>query len=261
MDCRTTQSLISDAHHGRLAPDVLEERRVHLRACTPCGQIEHAEQILTDVLEQRLPRHPATLSLKRRLDGEWLLAHREERARWRPRTAGVSLAANGAMVAALAVGFMFGKREIERQPIVAIEAVNEHLRLLDGESPLQVQASDLHQVRPWFAGKLDFAPPVAFQGDVEYPLVGGAVSRILEQRAARFVFARRLHKISLFVLPAHGLSVPGRDIRFGPSPAAIGVSRGFAVVAWRSGEFAYVLVSEINSPELLELGKRIESAH
>jgi anti-sigma factor RsiW len=122
-------------------------------------------------------------------------------------------------------------------------------------------ASDLHQVKPWFAGKLDFAPPVAFKGDHDYPLIGGQIARFLNQRAACFVFARRLHKVSLFVLPIRGLSDASLSgMAWGTAPRPTHVSRGFSVVTWQGDEFGYVLVSDLNTAELLDLANRIQSA-
>jgi len=161
----------------------------------------------------------------------------------------------------MAVGFSMGKRRGDPVALVGTEAVNDHLRMLEGETPLQVLASDLHQVKPWFAGKLDFAPSITFKGDDDYPLLGGEVVRFLERRVACFVFARRLHKISLFVVPKQDLAGP-REIPAGLSstPTPSFTSRGFSVVSWERDEVAYLLVSDLNTAELLDLGHRIQSS-
>jgi anti-sigma factor RsiW len=173
----------------------------------------------------------------------------------------VPIGVAAALVLAMALGFSMGTRRGDQVALVGIEAVNDHLRMLEGETPLQVRASDLHQVKPWFAGKLDFAPSVSFLGDDDYPLLGGQVVRFLERRVACFVFARRLHKISLFVLPKQGVAGP-REVAtgLGPTPEQSFTSRGFSVVSWQRGEFAYLLVSDLNTTELLDLGQRIQSA-
>jgi anti-sigma factor RsiW len=266
MDCRNTQFLFSNAEHGRLSADAMAERQRHLDSCVQCQQTQHFDRDLMRTLERRLPQYPASLALKRSLTARWLSANEPAKARWPWRKSFMPVAGAVGILLASAVGFHVGKRG-ERdeaaagKSIVAMEAVNSHLRLLDGETPLQVQAGDLHQVKPWFAGKLDFAPPVLFKGDAEYPLLGGEVSRFLEQRVAHFAFARRLHKISLFVLPARGLSlVSGRRLALAASPASIGSSRGFSIIGWQSGEFAYLLVSDVHPIDLLDLARRIEVA-
>jgi len=261
MDCKNTQLLHSDAEHGRLATDVMSDRQLHLEACTQCQGAEQLQQELTRTLERHLPRHPASASLKRQLEARWLPTSELAKSRWGWRAAFIPTAVTAALISAWAMGFHLGKRTDRGEAIVAMEAVNDHLRLLDGETPLQVLASDLHQVKPWFAGRLDFAPPVQFKGDADYPLLGGEVSRFLDQRVARFVFARRLHKISLFVLPMRGLAmVGGSGPALGASPALTSTSRGFSVVGWQSDDFAYVLVSDLKPEELRDLGRRIQAA-
>lgn len=68
----------------------------------------------------------------------------------------------------------------------------------------------MHQVKPWFEGRLDFAPVVSFLGDQEFPLQGGAVGYFLDRKAAVFIFHRRLDAISLFVFRAGDLPWPAR---------------------------------------------------
>ena len=120
--------------------------------------------------------------------------------------------------------------------------------MLEG-APLAKVTGGLHEVKPWFGGKLDFAPAVAFAGDAEFPLAGGAVEPFLDRRAAIFVFKRRLHTASLFVVMADGLAFP-RDVR-------TQTIRGFNVILWRSGEQGYALASDLNLPELAALQKLI----
>jgi anti-sigma factor RsiW len=172
----------------------------------------------------------------------------------------VPIGVAAALVLAMSLGFSMGKRRGDPMALLGTEAVNDHLRMLEGEAPLQVQASDLHQVKPWFAGKLDFAPPITFKGDDDYPLLGGQVARFLERRVACFVFARRLHKISLFVVPKQDLAGPRESpTGFAATPEQSFTSRGFSVVSWERGELAYLLVSDLNTAELLELGRRIQA--
>ena len=45
------------------------------------------------------------------------------------------------------------------------EAVNDHLRVLYAEHPVEIESGGIHQVKPWFSGRLDFAPALNFSGD------------------------------------------------------------------------------------------------
>lgn len=60
------------------------------------------------------------------------------------------------------------------------EAVNDHLRVLYSERPLEVESSNRHVVKPWFKGKVDFAPDFAFDGDADFPLQGGSVGYFVD---------------------------------------------------------------------------------
>jgi anti-sigma factor RsiW len=128
------------------------------------------------------------------------------------------------------------------------EIVNDHLRVLGG-APLAQVTGGLHEVKPWFGGKLDFAPTVRFAGNTDFPLQGGAVEPFLDRRAAVFVYKRRLHTASLFVVMADGLAFP--------TQLRAQAVRGFNVAVWREGDQGYALVSDLNLSELLELKRQI----
>ena len=93
------------------------------------------------------------------------------------------------------------------------EAVNDHLRVLSSPRPLDVESGGIHQVKPWFEGKLDFAPEIPFAGDADFPLRGGALGYFLDRRAAVLVYQRRLHVVSLLVFRADGLAWPAQRAR------------------------------------------------
>jgi anti-sigma factor RsiW len=129
------------------------------------------------------------------------------------------------------------------------EAVADHLRLVYSEHPLDVAASDMHAVRPWFTGKLDFAPVLRFVGDDTFTLVGGAVGVFADRKCAVIAWKKRAHAITLIVVPAAGLDFPD-------APRA-GSDRGFATLTWRDGELGYALVSDVEPADLAALQARL----
>lgn len=276
MDCEQTQRLLLDRERGLLSgPDkqaVQQAVDAHVAGCADCRQVAEQERALSAALTQ-LPRHKAPADLKARLAARYLTANQpveqqaEQQVEQVPRRRPVRRVMWSLMPAALAAAALlvaipayYERVVIPRQQTESLmhEAVSDHLRLLISDHPLSVESSNSHQVKPWFAGRLDFAPRLSFLGDDEFPLDGGTVALLHDRRAACLVLHRRLHKISLFVLPAEGLSWKmSGTVSLGRVSAQPAVWRGFSVLMWRDSELAYVLVSDLNPAELAQLGKKI----
>jgi anti-sigma factor RsiW len=172
------------------------------------------------------------------------------------------MAAASLLVLAAAL-LVFGLRERSQRAAVALadEAVSDHLRLLYADRGLEVESGGIHQVKPWFAGRLDFAPVLAFDGDDEFPLVGGSVAYFRDRKAAAFAFKHRLHRITLLVFRAEGLSdLPSASAPVGPTRSAHTRVRGFDVLLWRRDDLGYALVSDMTGNELERLAGKIASA-
>jgi anti-sigma factor (TIGR02949 family) len=186
MDCADARSRILDLARGRLDAAMATEVRAHLDACRDCAHLAEAESVLTEVLEQRLPQHAAPHALKRRLREQWPMP--AARPGWHRRWRGLAWAATLALVVLLVapIGWDRVVRRPDREVATRLvdEAVNDHLRVLFSQQPLEVRAGGIHQVRPWFAGRLDFAPVVRFAGDDEFPLQGGAIGYFVDRKAA-----------------------------------------------------------------------------
>jgi anti-sigma factor RsiW len=194
-----------------------------------------------DVLLQKLPRRTAPASLRARVER----THIRKRD---PRNIVIAVA-----VLAFVAIVLFVSRRTDRtspdSPLVA-EAVNDHLRVLYASKPLEIESGGIHQVKPWFEGRVDFAPVVPFDGDADFPLQGGSVAYYIDRKAAAFVYKRNLHLITLFVFPAHDLPWPKAD-------RLASETRGFHVIVWRSGDLGYALVSDVAMNELVTLEHKL----
>jgi anti-sigma factor RsiW len=235
--------------------------RAHIAACAACAHEERAERLLSEALESRLPQHPASPALKRRLAAAWPAdaPAASPRRSVRPLVPALLAAAAVVLLALpLALAPSRAWRGHGAGDAMVTEAVNDHLRVLVSEHPVEIASGGVHQVKPWFEGRLDFAPVVAFGGDADYPLQGGAVAWFVDRKAAAFVFKRRLHVISLFVFRADGLpwAAHGAE-RIGGVEATPATARGFNVLLWRAGDLGYALVSDVDAAELRDLAGRI----
>jgi anti-sigma factor RsiW len=123
---------------------------------------------------------------------------------------------------------------------VATEAFAEHVRSLQANHLMDVISTDRHTVKPWFAGKLDFSPPVVDLADIGFPLAGGRLDQIDGHTAAALVFRRRLHTINVFIWPARDAVPP-------PNSAS---ESGFNAQGWTNGGLNFLAVSEIPAADL-----------
>lgn len=204
---------------------------------------------------QRLPPRQAPERLKRALAERWLPPARPSRARrWARAAAGLAAGV------ALASVVFWGSSERAASQRLFGEAVNDHLRLLYAQHPIEIESGGVHQVKPWFAGRVDFAPVLGFGGDDEYPLQGGSVAYFLDRKAAAFQFKRRLHPITLFVFRAEGLSWPIASRSIGSLEVATATERGFHALLWRRADLGYALVSDLDWSELEALARKLSSA-
>ena len=128
---------------------------------------------------------------------------------------------------------------------IAREVVDGHVRSLLATHLTDVISSDQHTVKPWFAGKLDFAPEVRDLETAGFKLTGGRLDYLHGRTVAAVVYQRRQHTINLFMWPAHE---PDR-------PARAETRDGFQVVSWIRGGMNFWAVSDLNAPELEELAK------
>jgi anti-sigma factor RsiW len=264
MTCAQVRLHLLDYQEGRLPLEAQHAVRAHLDGCSGCTRAETAEAELTRLLGERLPQHPAPLALKRRLAARWSepVGHASRWRRWRGFLRPALAAAAVVLVAApLVIYERAASRAAREQGAMVGEAVNDHLRVLASPRPLEVESGGLHQVKPWFAGRLDFAPVVTFEGDADFPLKGGSVGYFRDRKAAVLVYGRRLHTISLLVFRAEGLPWPSRGLtRLGDVEASLASERGFNVIVWRRGELGYALVSDVDARELTTLAARLAHA-
>src|SRR2546426_2289229 len=147
--------------------------------------------------EPRLPYYRAPADLRARLEASVRSARRAPRLTFRPTTL-LSVAA--AIVLAAIGGWTVGNRSGAGDAEQG-SALSAHLRSLSPSHLTDVASSDRHTVKPWFAGKLDFSPPVADPKDAGFPLVGGRVDYVGGHPVAALVYTRRNHVINVFVQP------------------------------------------------------------
>jgi len=106
-----------------------------------------------------------------------------------------------------------------------------------------VQTTNQHIVKPWFNGRIDFAPPVPELADDGFPLAGGRLDSIGGRTVAAIVYRRRLHTVNLYVWAAQD------------SAERSFLKDGFAVTEWSRNGLRFAAVSDIPAAELEQFRK------
>jgi len=203
-------------------------------------------------MSQQLPREPGDIEIARdatyyrapatlRASVETLVgAAAREEARPRMRRA-AGLAAAFAAVAVVTWNVALFQAAPSREDMFAHEVLAAHVRALMAPGRLNdVESTDQHTVKPWFAGRVDFAPRVVALDSVGFPLIGGRVAYVDGHQAAAVGYGRRKHFINLFEWRE-----PGRDA----APSARAIS-GYSLLDWREGGVRYWAVSDAAPAEL-----------
>lgn len=245
--CRAVLDALAGYADGELSAEDHAWVSRHLSACPDCAA-SHDAMSLARGAAGRLRRWTAPSGLRDRVTASLRAADRESRNSRAVHLGSVALAAiAAALVAAWLTWIFFAVPATDR---LAAEAVlTAHVRsLLTPQTLTQVVASDPHQVKPWFAGKVAVAPNVRDLEADGFTLAGGRLDYLEGHVVAAFVYRRREHVINVFV----GSADSALAASFGESTL-----QGYNLVRWRRNGLAYSAISDLNMTELKMLSERL----
>ena len=210
------------------------------------------ERDLGDLLRENLPRYRVPESLR-----DFVKANAPQAdvrgtitvARPRSMRAGRPLLYAAGILIAFAGGWAINNTIRARQEAstardtMVAELVDNHVRSLIGDHLTDVRSTDQHTVKPWFAGKVDFAPFVVDLAAQGFPLIGGRVDYIDGHAAAALVYGRRRHFINLFIWPA-----AATDKREG-----LREYNGYSLLHWVNDGMSYWAVTDASPFDLATL--------
>ena len=120
------------------------------------------------------------------------------------------------------------------------QLVSDHMRSLLASHLIDVVSTDQHTVKPWFAGKLNFSPPVYDFSEQGFKLIGGRLDYLGSQEIAAVVFQHRQHYINLFVWPKNQAVPPEWSLQ----------KEGFNLYGWEADGLILCAVTDADPDAL-----------
>jgi anti-sigma factor RsiW len=249
LNCREIETLIHGYADGEL--DLVQGLEIerHLQECPSCAGALAGLQSVRAAIRDNPPYFQAPPGLARRVRSSL----REAGPAARPALLGarrlLAVTASAALIAAAGWGLarVLPARPDDADPTRELVASHVRSQMLPSHQ-FDVESTDAHTVKPWFEGKLDFAPPVKDLAAQGFPLIGGRLDYLRDRPVAALVYRRRKHPIDLFIWP----SPPGPE-----AAPARATRQGYHMVGFSHSGMTYWAVSDLNEPELEEFVRLI----
>lgn len=234
MNCTEARPLLDAYFDSELDLTAALQVEQHVAECSACsGVLTNLERLREELTPEVFDRRDgADLGkLKASIRG---LQKRPKSASavWTNRVVWVAMAA----ALAIAVFLPASPKDTVRER----EYVDNHIRSLMADHLFDVPSSDQHTVKPWFQGKVDFAPAVPDLSAQGFTLTGGRLDVVNSRPVAVVVYKRRAHWINVSTTKE---GAKDDALRFS-------VIDGFQVGRWTSGGLDHWVVSDLNRAEL-----------
>ena len=250
MTCDQAQPLLSAYVDRELDITRSLETEAHVRECNRCSATLQQHEALRSALSAASLAFVPPTGLERRVRKA---LRREAQpkvlftiAPWR--WAAVPMAAT--LAAALTWSVAIHRGGTTGEDVVVSELVSGQVRSLMVDHLVDVATSDQHTVKPWFNGKVDFAPPVTDFTASGFPLVGGRVDYIAGRPAAALVYKRRQHVVNVFIWPSGQQEAEAlRNVMFDT----------YHLVRWSASGLTFWAVSDVSGADLESLARLFQN--
>jgi anti-sigma factor RsiW len=241
MNCAQTQKLLEAHHDGELDAANTLQVDEHLADCPQCFSTLRRLAELRVALQNDALRFTAPPGFRQNVRAMLAQTAAAETPAPRPHRSFQSLgwAAAAVVLAGWIATTAFQGRHPEDRLVAELTA--SHVRSLMADHLTDVTSTDQHTVKPWFDGKLEFAPPVRDLREAGFPLLGGRLDFIDGHSAAALVYGRHKHLINLFVWPAKTAT---------PRPLETTQHNGYNLARWSDGKMEFTAISDLNEAEL-----------
>jgi anti-sigma factor RsiW len=233
MNCSELAQWVGPLLDGELDTRSTIEVQGHLAGCPKCKKEFEVQTAMSAAVKKAGHKAPAALWKRIEVKGEG--GPPQEKRSW--------LAWAGWPVA-VAASAMLATVLLQQHAQEADDIVAAHLRSLQASHLYDVLSTDQHTVKPWFAGKINFAPPVMDLSSAGFELVGGRLDYLHGQAVAAVVYRKHGHTINVLV------GLPGQELDKLPHIEHV---QGYTLRSWKQAGLDVVAISDIDPREMEEL--------
>lgn len=238
---------------GELAVRDAAAVAAHLADCAECRSLQGVLRETKESVRAAAPYHRASEDFRNRMTSLIVknappAPSRSRRLAWRFNWGWLG---GSFGVGALAAASLLLLVALPQDEDIESSVIDSHIRALQPGHLLDVPSSNQHTVKPWFDGRLDFAPPVKDLAAQGFPLIGGRLDYVAGRPAAALIYRRAKHIIELFVWPRANAdaAAPHQTVR-----------NGYNLIQWSSGQMNFWAVSDLNREELGEFVREWRAA-
>jgi anti-sigma factor RsiW len=240
MNCALALRMLDACVDGELDAATAAEMAQHLASCPACTGRHRQREALRSAVPGAALRHVAPPGLRKAILREIEIGERPATAsrslRW---WQALALGATTAVVSAIG-GWWLAQPSLPETLPESIVA--RHVASLSPAGPrVDVASSDRHVVRPWFQGRLEFAPMVRDLSGQGFELLGARQDRVGNREAVAVVYRLHNHVINVFSWRRSG------DTAQTERSATI---RGFNCMSWSDLDLEFAAVSDTDGAEL-----------
>ena len=255
MDCPTCEAMVDAYVDGELSATESAAFEAALPGCPECRRRLEETRAMSGFLRD-LPTERAPDLLRAKIERELRAISPASKPQASP-AFGQNIRQNiraltmaASLILAVSIGWV-GGTFTGRNTADDGELVSTYLRVASSDHPVDVASTDRHTVKPWFAGRIDYSPPVHDLTSDGFPLEGGRLDVVAGRKVSVLVYRHNQHRVALSLWPA---TTSGNT-----SPKVV-ERKGFVMAEWRHDGFEMHAVSDLGASEMASFAAALDLA-
>jgi anti-sigma factor RsiW len=239
MNCDEARQFLEAYVDGELELSRQPGVKMHLALCPDCQGAAEQMGNLSSIVRMDMEVYKAPRELKLKIRTSLRKESDPQLAWFFEKSRPLAYAAAVLVLSCALAGTWLTLSRSKDQDLLA-EAISNHARSLIVSHLVDFHSNDHQTVKPWFSGKLDYAPPVVDLEQAGYTLVGGRIDILEKRPVAAIVYQSGKQIVNLFVWPVTGRKIE-IDVRS---------ERGYQFCGWNQAGLNYLCISEMSGEDL-----------